>query len=53
MTFLAVVLNDPPGGLPMIEELNDSTRESWNSTQQVIYHICDRCLTIWATNACD
>jgi hypothetical protein len=53
MKFLAVILNDPRGGLPMIEELNDRTRDNWNSLQQVIYHICERCLTIWATNACD
>lgn len=53
LKFLAVVLNDPPGGLPMIEPLNAKTKKFWNSTVQVVFHICKHCLTIHATNVCD
>jgi len=50
MKFLASILNDPRGGLPMVEELDEKTREEWNFFVSVVYHICDRCLTICAMN---
>jgi hypothetical protein len=51
--FLAVILNDPPRGLPMVEELDEKTRENWNSTNQVVFQICEGCLTVHASNMCD
>jgi hypothetical protein len=46
MKFLAGILNDPPGGLPMYEPLNEETRLSWNYLVSVYFQICDKCLTI-------
>jgi len=52
MRFLALILNDPPGGLPMIEPAEPGMR-SWNYTIGVAYHICRLCKTFHASNRCD
>jgi hypothetical protein len=46
MRFLAGIINDPPGGLPLMEPLDDKTRKSWSFFGGVHYQICDKCLTI-------
>ncbi|MFM7517313.1 MAG: hypothetical protein ACKO3V_10245 [Pirellula sp.] len=53
MRFLAGVINDPPGGLPLIEPLNAKTELSWNFFASFYYQICDRCLTITTFNTSD
>jgi len=54
MKELAVLYNDPVAGLPMVESLEsleDPAR--CNEWVQVIFWICEECLTITASNRCD
>jgi hypothetical protein len=54
MKELAVIHNDPRSGLPMVEsveELSDPSR--FNEWVQVVYWVCEECLTIAASNRCD
>ena len=53
MKFLAGILNDPWGGLPMIEPANEETRKNTNIFVTVQFHICDRCWTVLGCNCCD
>jgi hypothetical protein len=53
MKFLAGVLNDPWGGLPMAEPATKETKKDWDYYVSVQFHICDRCWTIYACNRCD
>jgi hypothetical protein len=53
MRFLAGLLNDPPGGLPMIEPLDEKTQSNWNYFMSVYFQICDKCLTITTFSASD
>jgi hypothetical protein len=55
MKILAVICNDPPAGLPMVETLRDVKKNRGNFDRwcQVVFHICKGCLTIHAANRCD
>ena len=53
LSFLAGVLNDPWGGLPMIEAAGAETEKSWNFFVTVQFHICSKCFTIYACNRAD
>jgi hypothetical protein len=53
LKFLAGVLNDPWGGLPMVEPANKKTKKDWNYYVHVQFHICSNCWTIYACNRCD
>jgi hypothetical protein len=55
MKILARICNDPTFGLPMIETSEDVERSHGvvNRWVQVVYHICEQCLTIRAFNRCD
>lgn len=53
MKFLAGVINDPPGGLPLTEPLNSETATNWNFASSFFYQICDRCLTITSFSTSD
>ena len=54
MKELAVLQNDPHSGLPMIETLEElSAPSSFNEFIQVVYWVCEECLTIAASNRCD
>ena len=53
MSFLAGVLNDPPGGLPLVEPLNKETATKWNYFVSFYFQICDRCLTVTTFSASD
>jgi hypothetical protein len=53
MRFLAGVLNDPPGGLPLYEELDEKTAKSWNYGISHYWQICDKCLSITTFSTCD
>ena len=52
MKFLAGILNDPWGGLPMVEPANEETKERFNFYVSVQFHVCDCCWTIMACNRC-
>jgi len=54
MLELAVIHNDPHSGLPMCESLEELTDPSeFNEYVQVVYWICEKCLTITTSNRCD
>lgn len=53
MCFLAGILNDPPGGLPLIEPLTAETKSDWNYFVSFYFQICDRCLTVTTFSASD
>jgi hypothetical protein len=53
LKFLAGVLNDPWGGLPMVEPADKRTKKHWNYFTTVQYHICDCCWTVLGCNRCD
>jgi hypothetical protein len=53
MRFLAGVLNDPLGGLPMVEPPHAVTPRWWNFFVSVEFQICDRCWTVHARNRSD
>ena len=54
MKELAVIHNDPHAGLPMIESAEKLSDPSWfNEWVQVVYWVCEECLTIAASNRCD
>jgi hypothetical protein len=54
MKVLAVVQNDPIGGLPMVETTREVTKRGQaNHWVQVVFHICKGCLSIHAANRCD
>ncbi len=50
MSFLAGVLNDPLGGLPMVESAKEAAKGSWNFFVGVEFQICGKCYTIRACN---
>jgi hypothetical protein len=54
MQELAVLHNDPYSGLPMCETLEEITKPSdFDEFLQVVYWVCEECLTIAASNRCD
>ena len=54
MMELAVIHNDPHSGLPMIESLEELPKPSdFNEFTQVVYWVCEECLTIATSNRCD
>jgi hypothetical protein len=53
MKFLAGIINDPPGGFPLMEPLNKDTEKNWNFFGSTYYQICDKCLTITTFAASD
>jgi len=54
MMELAVIHNDPHSGLPMMETLEElSEPTAFNEFVQVVYWVCEECLTIMASNRCD
>jgi hypothetical protein len=53
MKFLAGILNDPWGGLPMVEPANEETKSDYNYGVSVQFHICDCCWTVLGCNRCD
>ena len=54
MMELAVIHNDPNSGLPMCERLEElSDPADFNEFVQVVYWVCEQCLTITASNRCD
>jgi hypothetical protein len=54
MIELAVLHNDPYSGLPMCERLEEiSLPVDWDEFVQVVYWVCEECLTLMASNRCD
>lgn len=54
MTELAVINNDPYSGLPMCERLEELSKPTdFNEFIQVVYWVCEECLTIATSNRCD
>lgn len=54
MMELAVILNDPHSGLPMYERLEELSKPTdFNEFVQVVYWVCEECLTIATSNRCD
>jgi len=53
LSFLAGVLNDPLGGLPMVEPPAEVTPRWWNFFVSVQFQICGKCWTIHACNRSD
>jgi hypothetical protein len=55
MKILASVINDPLGGLPMIESTKQvkANNGHFNNSVQVVFHLCPSCLSIHAANRCD
>ncbi len=54
MSELAVIHNDPFSGLPMDEKLENSlASKDFNEFLQVVYWVCEECLTITTSNRCD
>jgi hypothetical protein len=54
MKELAAIHNDPHSGLPMIESLEELSEPSnFNEFIQVVYWICEECLTVATSNRCD
>jgi hypothetical protein len=50
MKFLAGILYDPWGGLPMGQPANAETKKHWDFFISVQFHICDCCWTIHGCN---
>lgn len=48
LKVLAAIKNDPPGGLPMLESLEQIEQDDgfFNSWVQLVYYVCDRCFAI-------
>jgi hypothetical protein len=53
MRFLAGILNDPPGGLPLIEKTTKETASKWNYFVSFYFQICDKCLTVTTFSTSD
>jgi hypothetical protein len=54
MMELAAINNDPHSGLPMTERLEELSEPSdFNEFTQVVYWVCEECLTIATSNCCD
>ncbi len=53
MQELAVIHNDPISGLPMIETADSPITGHIDESVQVIYWICEECLTLSVSNRCD
>jgi hypothetical protein len=54
MLELATLHNDPYSGLPMCERLEEiSEPGDWNEYIQVVYWVCEECLTLTVSNRCD
>jgi hypothetical protein len=54
MMELAAIHNDPYSSLPMSETLQEISKPSdFNEFIQVVYWVCDKCLTISTSNRCD
>jgi hypothetical protein len=54
MRELAVICNDPISGLPMVDSIDPSgSQNDFNEFVQVVFYICDECLTITVRHQCD
>jgi hypothetical protein len=54
MMELATIYNDPHSGLPMCDKLEElSDPSDFNEFIQVIYWVCEECLTVTTSNRCD
>ena len=53
MKFLAGILNDPKGGLPMVQHIKDLDEQSWNFFVSVEFQMCRSCGTVKAMNRSD
>jgi hypothetical protein len=54
MLELAVIHNDPFSSLPMLESQSEIKDPSeFNEFVQVVFWVCEKCLTITASNRCD
>jgi hypothetical protein len=53
MKFVAGIINDPWGGLPMVDPATKETKKDWDYFVSVQFHICDRCWMIYGCNRCD
>jgi hypothetical protein len=55
MKILAVIINDPPSGLPMVETMQEVNKNKgrFNKYVQVVFHVCRGCLTLHVGNRCD
>jgi hypothetical protein len=53
MSFLAEILNDPLGGLPMVEPPHAVSNKWWNFLVSVRFEVCGKCWTIRACNRSD
>jgi hypothetical protein len=55
MKVLAAIPNDPPSGLPMLENTAQVNKQGghFNHFVQLVYYFCDQCHTIRALNECD
>ena len=54
MKELAVIPDDPHSGLPMVESIDEFKRSSsFNEWVQLVYWVCEECLTIAVSNRCD
>lgn len=54
MLELATLHNDPYSGLPMCQTLNEiSDPDEFDEFTQVVYWVCEECLTLTVSNRCD
>jgi hypothetical protein len=54
MKELALICDDPKSGLPMVESMQEfSETGSFNEWVQLVYWVCEECLTIAVSNRCD
>ncbi len=53
MKFLAGVINDPPGGLPLIEPFTNERAKRWNYFVSFYFQICDKSLTVTTFSTSD
>jgi hypothetical protein len=54
MKELAIICNDPRSGLPMVESMEDFKKTSkFDEWVQIVYWVCEECLTIAVSNECD
>jgi hypothetical protein len=55
LKILAVIRNDPPSGLPMVETMAHvkKAKGHFDCFVQVVYHVCRHCLAIHVGNRCD
>ena len=51
MKELAVIFNDPFSGLPMVDPISETENlQEWDPYVQVVFYVCEECLSITAMN---